>query len=116
MLPHRVGVVVQNLQGCIRHKKINSASCQPKLPHPRGTHRQPRNIQKMRHTATRQGHAPAPMQHGLPLLGHWPGRPGHFVANGGFKIGFGMAPAIAALMAELVLLDRDRIPDAFRLT
>lgn len=51
-----------------------------------------------------------------PLLGHWPGRPGHFVANGGFKIGFGMAPAIAALMAELVLLDRDRIPDAFRLT
>ena len=27
-----------------------------------------------------------------------------------------LAPAIAALMAELVLLDRDRIPDEFRLT
>lgn len=49
-----------------------------------------------------------------PLLGPWPGRPGHFVANGGFKIGFGMAPAIAALMADLVLLGQDRIPDAFR--
>lgn len=50
-----------------------------------------------------------------PLLGPWPGRPGHFVANGGFKIGFGMAPAIAALMADLVLLGQDRIPDEFRL-
>lgn len=50
-----------------------------------------------------------------PLLGAWPGRPGQFVANGGFKIGFGMAPVIAALMADLVLLGRDRIPDEFRL-
>lgn len=50
-----------------------------------------------------------------PLLGPWPGRPGHFVANGGFKIGFGMAPVIAALMADLVLLDQDCIPDEFRL-
>lgn len=50
-----------------------------------------------------------------PLLGPWPGRPGHFVANGGFKIGFGMAPAIAALMADLVLLGQDHIPDEFRL-
>lgn len=50
-----------------------------------------------------------------PLLGPWPGRPGHFVANGGFKIGFGMAPAVAALMADLVLHRQDRIPDAFRL-
>ncbi|RJL14190.1 NAD(P)/FAD-dependent oxidoreductase [Paracoccus siganidrum] len=50
-----------------------------------------------------------------PLLGAWPGRPGHYVANGGFKIGFGMAPGIAALMAELILTGRDRIPDAFRL-
>lgn len=50
-----------------------------------------------------------------PLLGAWPGRPGHFVANGGFKIGFGMAPVIAAMMADLVLLGQDRIPDAFRL-
>ncbi|MCF3973817.1 NAD(P)/FAD-dependent oxidoreductase [Paracoccus salsus] len=50
-----------------------------------------------------------------PLLGPWPGRPGHFVANGGFKIGFGMAPKIASVMADLILEGRDGIPDAFRL-
>lgn len=50
-----------------------------------------------------------------PLLGPWPGRPGHFVASGGFKIGFAMAPAIAALMADLVLEATDRIPAEFRL-
>ena len=50
-----------------------------------------------------------------PLLGAWPDRPGHFVANGGFKIGFGMAPVIAAMMADLVLFEQDRIPNAFRL-
>ncbi|MDP5307093.1 NAD(P)/FAD-dependent oxidoreductase [Paracoccus spongiarum] len=50
-----------------------------------------------------------------PLLGAWPGRPGHFVANGGFKIGFGMAPAIAAVMIDLILTGRDRIPEGFRL-
>ena len=50
-----------------------------------------------------------------PLLGPWPGRPGHVVANGGFKIGFGMAPAVAAVIADLMLEGRDRIPDGFRL-
>ncbi|WP_325168771.1 NAD(P)/FAD-dependent oxidoreductase [Paracoccus caeni] len=50
-----------------------------------------------------------------PLLGHWPGREGHFVANGGFKIGFGMAPKIAALMANLILTGQDAIPEGFRL-
>ncbi len=50
-----------------------------------------------------------------PLLGPHPDRPGHFVANGGFKIGFGMAPKVAQVMAELVLEGRDTIPDAFRL-
>ncbi|WCR10627.1 FAD-dependent oxidoreductase [Paracoccus stylophorae] len=50
-----------------------------------------------------------------PLLGAWPGRRGHFVANGGFKIGFGMAPKIAQVMADLILQDRDRIPQGFRL-
>ncbi|MDO5630712.1 MAG: FAD-binding oxidoreductase [Paracoccus sp. (in: a-proteobacteria)] len=49
-----------------------------------------------------------------PLLGAWPGRAGHFVANGGFKIGFGMAPGVARVMADLVLDGRDAIPDAFR--
>ncbi|PHQ66260.1 MAG: FAD-dependent oxidoreductase [Paracoccus sp.] len=51
-----------------------------------------------------------------PLLGQWPGRPGHYIANGGFKIGFGMAPGIARLMADLILTGQDRLPDAFRLT
>lgn len=50
-----------------------------------------------------------------PLMGAWPGRPGHFVLNGGFKIGFGMAPKLASVMAALVLEGRDQIPDGFRL-
>ncbi|RMC34824.1 NAD(P)/FAD-dependent oxidoreductase [Paracoccus alkanivorans] len=50
-----------------------------------------------------------------PLLGPWPGREGHFVANGGFKIGFGMAPKIAVVMADLLLDGRDSIPGEFRL-
>ncbi len=50
-----------------------------------------------------------------PLLGAWPGRPGHFVANGGFKIGFGMAPKVAEVMADLVLEEYDTIPPEFRL-
>lgn len=50
-----------------------------------------------------------------PLLGPWPDRPGHFIANGGFKIGFGMAPKIAAIMADLILTGQDNIPDSFRL-
>lgn len=50
-----------------------------------------------------------------PLLGAWPGRAGHFVANGGFKIGFGMAPKVAEVMADLVLDGGDGIPPDFRL-
>ncbi len=49
----------------------------------------------------------------LPVLGVWPGRAGHFVANGGFKIGFGLAPRVAETMADLVLEGRDRIPPEF---
>ncbi|MGR3436701.1 MAG: NAD(P)/FAD-dependent oxidoreductase [Shimia sp.] len=49
-----------------------------------------------------------------PMLGTWPGRPGHFVANGGFKIGFGLAPEIGEAMADLILEGRaDRIPEGF---
>lgn len=48
-----------------------------------------------------------------PILGAWPGRPGHFIANGGFKIGFGMAPKVATVMADLVLNDLNTIPDDF---
>ena len=50
-----------------------------------------------------------------PVLGAWPGRPGRFVANGGFKIGFGMAPLVGEVMADLVLDGRDRVPEGFRL-
>ena len=49
-----------------------------------------------------------------PILGAWPGRPGHFIANGGFKIGFGMAPKVAATMADLILNGQDSIPPGFR--
>ncbi|KII12937.1 FAD-binding oxidoreductase [Phaeobacter sp. S60] len=49
-----------------------------------------------------------------PMLGGWPGRRGHFIANGGFKIGFGMAPKMAETMADLLLDGRDDIPEGFR--
>jgi glycine oxidase len=49
-----------------------------------------------------------------PVLGAWPGRPGHYLANGGFKIGFGMAPKVASTMADLILNGTDTIPDGFR--
>jgi glycine/D-amino acid oxidase-like deaminating enzyme len=49
-----------------------------------------------------------------PVLGPWPGRAGHFLANGGFKIGFGMAPKVAEVMAELVLEGREGVPEGFR--
>ncbi len=48
-----------------------------------------------------------------PMLGAWPGRPGHFIANGGFKIGFGMAPKVAEVMADLILAERNAIPKGF---
>lgn len=49
-----------------------------------------------------------------PMLGAWPGRPGHFIANGGFKIGFGMAPKVAQTMVDLMLEQRDTVPAGFR--
>ncbi|UFS65646.1 FAD-binding oxidoreductase [Paracoccus denitrificans] len=49
-----------------------------------------------------------------PLVGPWPGRPGHYVANGGFKIGLAMAPACAGMLADLILEGRDTIPRDFR--
>lgn len=48
-----------------------------------------------------------------PMLGSWPDRPGHFIANGGFKIGFGMAPKVAQTMADLILEQSDTIPQGF---
>ena len=48
------------------------------------------------------------------MLGQHPYRPGQFIANGGFKIGFGMAPKVAQVMADLLLERRDAIPPGFR--
>ena len=49
-----------------------------------------------------------------PLLGLHPHHDGHYIANGGFKIGFGMAPKIGEVMADLMLNGKDTIPDAFK--
>ena len=48
-----------------------------------------------------------------PLLGPHPHYPGAFIANGGFKIGFGLAPRVAEVMADLVLDGHDAIPASF---
>jgi len=49
-----------------------------------------------------------------PMLGPHPLYDGHFIANGGFKIGFGMAPKAGQVMADLILEVRDTIPDSFK--
>lgn len=49
-----------------------------------------------------------------PMLGALPDVEGQFIANGGFKIGFGMAPGVARVMADLALEGRDGIPQGFR--
>lgn len=51
-----------------------------------------------------------------PMLGPWPDRPDHYIANGGFKIGFGMAPKVAEVLADLILEGIDQIPQGFRVT
>lgn len=50
-----------------------------------------------------------------PMLGAHPLYPGQFIANGGFKIGFGMAPKIAEVMADLMLDGNDTIHPDFRI-
>ncbi|WP_333711906.1 NAD(P)/FAD-dependent oxidoreductase [Yoonia sp.] len=49
-----------------------------------------------------------------PVLGTHPARTGDYIANGGFKIGFGMAPKVGEVMADLLLDGVDRIPQGFR--
>lgn len=49
-----------------------------------------------------------------PMIGPHPVHAGQFIANGGFKIGFGMAPKVAEVMADLVLDGKDEIPNDFR--
>jgi glycine/D-amino acid oxidase-like deaminating enzyme len=48
-----------------------------------------------------------------PMVGAHPFRAGEYIANGGFKIGFGMAPLMAQKLADLVVHDRDTIPETF---
>lgn len=50
-----------------------------------------------------------------PMLGSHPLKQGAFIANGGFKIGFGMAPKVGEVMADLILDGRDTIPEGFRI-
>ena len=49
-----------------------------------------------------------------PVLGAHPTREGAYIANGGFKIGFGMAPKVGEVMADLIMEGHDTIPDDFR--
>lgn len=48
-----------------------------------------------------------------PMLGAHPFLKSAFVANGGFKIGFGMAPLAAEKMADLILTGENTIPADF---
>lgn len=48
-----------------------------------------------------------------PMLGAHPVHRGAYIANGGFKIGFGMAPKVGEVMADLVLDGAAQIPDGF---
>ncbi|WP_425039846.1 NAD(P)/FAD-dependent oxidoreductase [Primorskyibacter sp. S187A] len=48
-----------------------------------------------------------------PVLGHHPMRDGAYIANGGFKIGFGIAPEVGEVMAELILNQCNTIPQSF---
>lgn len=49
------------------------------------------------------------------ILDRHPARAGHYIANGGFKTGFAMAPLAAGLLLDLVLAGRDALPEAWRL-
>ena len=49
-----------------------------------------------------------------PILGPHPARTGEYIANGGFKIGFGMAPKVGDVMADLLLNGADTIPAGFK--
>jgi glycine oxidase len=48
-----------------------------------------------------------------PMLGRHPTRDGVYIANGGFKIGFGVAVKAGTVMADLVLDGTADIPDGF---
>jgi glycine/D-amino acid oxidase-like deaminating enzyme len=49
-----------------------------------------------------------------PLLGPWPGRPGHLIANGLYKTGFALAPLLAERLADLIVTGQADLPDGMR--
>lgn len=49
-----------------------------------------------------------------PVLGTHPLYPNAYIANGGFKIGLGMAPKVAKVMSDFILEGTDNIPEDFR--
>lgn len=49
-----------------------------------------------------------------PMLGAHPLHDGQFIANGGFKIGLGLAPKVGQAMADLALDGHNAIPPSFR--
>lgn len=49
------------------------------------------------------------------ILDQWPNRGGHYIANGGFKTGFALAPVAAKMLLDLILTGQDQIPPSFRL-
>lgn len=51
-----------------------------------------------------------------PLLGPWPGRDGHYIANGGFKIGLAMAPWAGSAMLALLSGEACEIPPEWLLS
>ncbi|WP_299134567.1 FAD-dependent oxidoreductase [uncultured Amaricoccus sp.] len=51
-----------------------------------------------------------------PMLGPLPGQRRVFVANGGFRTGFGLAPAVGAAMAAMIAGEEPMLPPGFRLT
>lgn len=48
-----------------------------------------------------------------PLVGALPGAPGVFLADGGFKIGFGLAPVVGAAIARMITGETSPLPEAF---
>lgn len=48
-----------------------------------------------------------------PIIGAHPNEAGTFIANGGFKIGFGVAVGVGKKLADLIATGRADIPDSF---
>ena len=48
-----------------------------------------------------------------PIVGKHPLMDGDYIINGGFKIGFGMAPELASVLISLICDGVDKIPEAF---